>query len=354
MLPASVRPSLRVVRWSSWAPSRFSSSCTLRLTVVLGRRSARAAPTKLPSSTTLTKTRVSLRSRDIGSLLGMAGRISPATGQLFPDLPANQVPRRALVCAPRIDRSSRDLPPRRHPLPRPRRPGWRRGTRLFGGNRAAGRAGPGPGRRRADGLAAPVRGRPAAAVAADGAGAPATIPDLGEKVPWPGQSVPLPPSRYAMNLRKLPAAGKAAMRSGTPWPWLLSGSALPLAIALAVALGGCTSNAQEGPQRPPPPAVSVATVLSKPVHQWDTFNGRVAAPESVELRPRVSGYVQRVAFEEGQEVEKGDLLFEIDPRPYRAALDQARAQLERARAEAKLAKAQDARAQMLIEAKAIS
>src|SRR5690606_22295060 len=102
------------------------------------------------------------------------------------------------------------------------------------------------------------------------------------------------------------------------------------------------------------PAVSVATVLSKPVHQWDTFNGRVAAPESVELRPRVSGYVQRVAFEEGQEVEKGDLLFEIDPRPYRAALDQARAQLQRARAEAKLAKAQDARAQMLIEAKAIS
>ncbi|HET7655534.1 MAG TPA: hypothetical protein VFK18_00885, partial [Luteimonas sp.] len=77
-----------------------------------------------------------------------------------------------------------------------------------------------------------------------------------------------------MNLRKLPAAGKAAMRSGTPWPWLLSGSALPLAIALAVALGGCTSNAQEGPQLPPPPAVSVATVLSKPVHQWDTFNGR--------------------------------------------------------------------------------
>ena len=157
-----------------------------------------------------------------------------------------------------------------------------------------------------------------------------------------------------MNLRKLPAAGKAAMHSGTPWPWLLSGSALPLAIALAVALGGCTSNAQEGPQLPPPPAVSVATVLSKPVHQWDTFNGRVAAPESVELRPRVSGYVQRVAFEEGQEVEKGDLLFEIDPRPYRAALDQARAQLQRARAEAKLAKAQDARAQMLIEAKAIS
>src|SRR3546814_2238065 len=99
---------------------------------------------------------------------------------------------------------------------------------------------------------------------------------------------------------------------------------------------------------PPPPEVSVATVLSKPVHQWDTFNGRVTAVESVQLRPRVSGYVQRVAFDEGQEVEKGDLLFVIDPRPYQAALDQAQAQLQRARAEAKLAQAQDARAQTLI------
>jgi len=74
----------------------------------------------------------------------------------------------------------------------------------------------------------------------------------------------------------------------------------------------------------------------------------------VELRPRVSGYVQRVAYEEGQEVNKGDLLFVIDPRPYRAALDQAQAQLERARAEARLAQTQDKRAQSLVEAKAIS
>src|SRR3546814_8236221 len=98
-----------------------------------------------------------------------------------------------------------------------------------------------------------------------------------------------------------------------------------------------------GAGMPPPPEVSVATVLSKPVHQWDTFNGRVTAVESVQLRPRVSGYVQRVAFDEGQEVKKGDLLFVIDPRPYQAALDQAQAQLQRARAEAKLAQAQAAR-----------
>ncbi|WP_245559613.1 efflux RND transporter periplasmic adaptor subunit [Luteimonas mephitis] len=124
---------------------------------------------------------------------------------------------------------------------------------------------------------------------------------------------------------------------------------------IAVAVSACgSSEAAPGAGMPPPPEVSVATVLSKPVHQWDTFNGRVTAVESVELRPRVSGYVQRVAFKEGQEVEKGDLLFVIDPRPYRAALDQASAQLQRARAEAKLAQAQDRRAQTLIEAKAIS
>ncbi|MDN5782465.1 MAG: efflux RND transporter periplasmic adaptor subunit, partial [Luteimonas sp.] len=130
---------------------------------------------------------------------------------------------------------------------------------------------------------------------------------------------------------------------------------LALASMIAVVVSACgSSEAAPGAGMPPPPEVSVATVLSKPVHQWDTFNGRVTAVESVELRPRVSGYVQRVAFKEGQEVKKGDLLFVIDPRPYRAALDQAQAQLQRAHAEAKLAQAQDARAQTLIEAKAIS
>jgi multidrug efflux system membrane fusion protein len=129
---------------------------------------------------------------------------------------------------------------------------------------------------------------------------------------------------------------------------------LALASMIAVVVSACSSEAAPGADMPPPPEVSVATVLSKPVHQWDSFNGRVTAVESVELRPRVSGYVQRVAFKEGQEVKKGDLLFVIDARPYRAALDQAQAQLQRARAEAKLAQAQDTRAQALIEAKAIS
>jgi membrane fusion protein, multidrug efflux system len=129
-------------------------------------------------------------------------------------------------------------------------------------------------------------------------------------------------------------------------------AALALVAASAATLSGCSSTA--APAAPPPPEVSVATVLTKPVRQWDDFTGRVSAVEMVELRPRVSGYVQRVAYAEGQEVHKGDLLFVIDPRPYRAALDRALAELDRARAESRLAQAQDQRAQSLIEAKAIS
>lgn len=151
-----------------------------------------------------------------------------------------------------------------------------------------------------------------------------------------------------MNRRKLSRSGLFRPEAG--WTWL----ALAAGVTLVLALAGCGSQAAPNAGMPPPPEVSVANVLSKSVHQWDEFTGRVAAVETVELRPRVSGYVQRVAYAEGQEVRKGDLLFSIDPRPYRAALDRAQAELERARADARLAQAQDARAQTLIEAKAIS
>lgn len=128
---------------------------------------------------------------------------------------------------------------------------------------------------------------------------------------------------------------------------------LALAALLVVGLSGCGTQAAPGGAMPPP-QVSVAPVLEKPVAQWDEFSGRIEAVTSVELRPRVSGYVERIAYEEGQEVEKGDLLFVIDPRPYRAALAQAEANLARARSEARLADAQHERAQSLIKAQAIS
>jgi multidrug efflux system membrane fusion protein len=152
-----------------------------------------------------------------------------------------------------------------------------------------------------------------------------------------------------MNIRT-PRSRPGDSRSRAPHPL----AALALAAVAAAILAACSSEAAPGAGMPPPPEVSVATVLHKQVRQWDDFSGRVAAVESVELRPRVSGYVHRVAYTEGQEVHKGDLLFAIDPRPYRAALAQAQAQLARARSEAQLAQAQGRRAQSLVDAKAIS
>ena len=134
---------------------------------------------------------------------------------------------------------------------------------------------------------------------------------------------------------------------------LRAGFSFLAAAAMAAVLAGCSKvGAQAG--APPPAEVNAAEVVVKPVHQWDEFNGRIAATDSVEVRARVSGYIERIAFKEGDEVKAGDLLFVIDARPYKAAYDSAAAQLERARAAAQLARAQDQRAQALIAAKAIS
>ena len=139
-------------------------------------------------------------------------------------------------------------------------------------------------------------------------------------------------------------------RTGHPFPL----STLLLGTAIAIVVSACSSEAAPPHGAPPPPEVSVAQVLQRDVTQWNEVTGRVAAVETVELRPRVSGYIERVAYREGEEVRKGQLLFVIDPRPYRAALAQAEANLERARSEARLARSQDARAQALVDAKAIS
>lgn len=126
-----------------------------------------------------------------------------------------------------------------------------------------------------------------------------------------------------------------------------------VAALAATLLAGC--NAGSGtPAEPPPPDVAVASVLVRPAQTWDEFNGRVHAIPTVELRPRVSGYIDRVAYKEDSEVKPGDLLFVIDPRPYRNALHSAQAQLERARAAAKLARSKTAHAQALFETQAMA
>jgi multidrug efflux system membrane fusion protein len=129
--------------------------------------------------------------------------------------------------------------------------------------------------------------------------------------------------------------------------------ALTTSILIALTVAGCGSHAAT-PSGPPAAEVSIAPVVSRNVRQWDDFTGRISAVETVDLRPRVSGYIDRVAYQEGQEVKKGDLLFVIDQRPYQAALAQAQAALERVRSEAALAQTQNARGQALIDAKVIS
>ena len=125
------------------------------------------------------------------------------------------------------------------------------------------------------------------------------------------------------------------------------------ATAVLAVLPGCDSSATPD-ATPPPPAVSVAEVVMRDVTYWDEFTGRVEAAETVDLRARVSGYIERVDFVEGGKVEKGDVLFTIDARPYQAALEHARAELARAETQAELARTELARAGRLAESRAIS
>lgn len=121
--------------------------------------------------------------------------------------------------------------------------------------------------------------------------------------------------------------------------------------ASVVALAGCGPQA---PPPPPPPEVTVAAVAQREITDWDEFTGRFEAVEAVEVRPRVSGYVQRVAFDEGSDVRKGQVLFEIDPRPYAAELERAQAELERQRTRRALSGSEVARAERLLAVQAIS
>jgi RND family efflux transporter MFP subunit len=91
---------------------------------------------------------------------------------------------------------------------------------------------------------------------------------------------------------------------------------------------------------PPPPAVTVSKPLVKEMEEWSDFTGQFEARESVEVRARVSGYLESVNFTDGQLVKKGDLLFVIEPRPFELALETAKAQLAQAEAQAQLAKVQ--------------
>ena len=105
-----------------------------------------------------------------------------------------------------------------------------------------------------------------------------------------------------------------------------------LRILAAVAVSSIIVSAcsRQAPPTPPPPAVSVATPLLKNVVDGDEYIGHFEAPQTVELRARITVQITQILFRDGQAVRKGQPLFVIDPRPYKDALDQARAAVESA------------------------
>src|SRR5438309_4201922 len=115
---------------------------------------------------------------------------------------------------------------------------------------------------------------------------------------------------------------------------------------LLVLLMGIGCRKASAPQQGPLP-VNVVTAIEKEVNEWDEFTGRLDPVESVEIRPRVSGYITEIPFAAGAIVKKGDLLYVIDPRPYQADFDRAAAELERMEAQLKLAQIELDRAKEL-------
>jgi len=110
------------------------------------------------------------------------------------------------------------------------------------------------------------------------------------------------------------------------------------ALAYHYMIGG--QGQQAATSAPPPPQVTVAKPLVKELREWRDFTGQFAAPDAVEIRARVSGYLESVNFTDGQLVKQGDLLFVIEPKPFEIALENAKAQLAQAEAQLQLAEAQ--------------
>ncbi|MEM6819907.1 MAG: efflux RND transporter periplasmic adaptor subunit [Pseudomonadota bacterium] len=121
----------------------------------------------------------------------------------------------------------------------------------------------------------------------------------------------------------------------------------------AIALAGCGGGGP-GEMEMPPTAVAIADVIARDVTDWDEFSGRIEAVETIEIRPRVTGYLTQVHFTEGALVEAGDLLFSIDDREYRAEATLSEADLARARTRLQVAEQEAARGEKLVEAKALS
>ena len=122
-------------------------------------------------------------------------------------------------------------------------------------------------------------------------------------------------------------------------------------LSIFLTTAGCK---KKSAQQQAPLPVNVVTVIEKEVNEWDEFTGRLEPVESVEIRPRVSGYITEIHFEAGAIVKKGDLLYVIDPRPYQADFDRAAAEVARMDAQLKLAQIELNRAKELRDKSTIS
>jgi RND family efflux transporter MFP subunit len=125
------------------------------------------------------------------------------------------------------------------------------------------------------------------------------------------------------------------------------------AAFLGLVLTAC-SQPTASPAPPLPPVVTVSPPVQRKVVEWDEYTGHLEAVEMVEIRARVNGYLQKVYFKDGARVRKGDLLFVIDPRPYKAELDHAEAEAQRLEARLDLARNDLARADRLFRSRTIS
>lgn len=137
-------------------------------------------------------------------------------------------------------------------------------------------------------------------------------------------------------------------------PRRANGAACRAAILLlGLGLAGCGESQKQG-GAPPPPAVTVAKPVQRTVTDFDEYVGRFVAVDLVEVRARVSGYLDKIHFQDGQLVKQGDLLFTVDRRPFQNAVDQARANLAQARANLAFTDADLARGQQLVRDKTIT
>ena len=118
-------------------------------------------------------------------------------------------------------------------------------------------------------------------------------------------------------------------------------------------LTGCDNKPAAG-AGPGLPAVTVSRPLQQKITEWDEYTGRFVAVETVEIRARVSGFINSIHFQDGQIVKQGDLLFIIDPRPYRLAVEQATAERDRARAKLAIASSDVERATPLVRSQTVT